>query len=243
MKESRARTVAMSNLFNDPDSLARRRANAESLVTKESMGSYAKDTTPGLLSTILHEATHNLGPTHEYVFKGKKDDEAFGGGLSSMLEELKAQTGALFFIGFLKDKGIITPELAQQTYMDSLTWTFGHISQGMWADEAKTKRKAYSQLAAIQLGFLLDEGAITFDKTGHAANGTDLGAFTIHFDKLPAAISKLMATVGRIKATNDKDGALALAQKYVEGEVVPHQAIVERYNRSPLPSLVYALDL
>jgi hypothetical protein len=38
--EGRGRTVAMSNLYTDPDSLARRRAQASSLLASESMAIY-----------------------------------------------------------------------------------------------------------------------------------------------------------------------------------------------------------
>ncbi len=36
--------------------------------------------------------------------KGKIDDEIFGGPLASMLEELKAQTAALFFTEWLVER-------------------------------------------------------------------------------------------------------------------------------------------
>lgn len=239
--EGRGRTVAMSNLYTDPDSQRVRRMKAESLFSKASMAIYVDDPGPSLLSTILHEATHNLGPSHEYKYQGKTDAMAFGGDLSSMMEELKAQSGALFYIDFGKKKGIISPELARQTYIDSLVWAMNHISRGMWADGKK--RKPYSQLAAIHVGFLMDEKVLTWDPEALAANGKDKGAFTVDFDKLPAAAEKLMKTVGAAKATNDKKAAESLSEKYVDGPVVPHKVIAERCLRFPQPSFVYAVDL
>jgi hypothetical protein len=239
--EGRGRTVAMSNLYSDPDSQKARRDGAESLLTSDSMSDFTDSARPGLLSTILHEATHNLGPAHEYKFKGKTDAQWFGGGLSSMMEELKAQTGALYFVEFVKQRGIIDAALAKRAYTDSIVWSFGHISRGMYTDTGK--RKPYSQLAAIQIGFLLDEGALSWDKSAKAANGKDTGALSIHFDKLPAAIDKMMKTVGELKATGDRAGAEALAKKYVDGTVVPHQAITERWLRNPRATFVYALEL
>ena len=239
--EGRGRTVAMSNLYTDSDSLRVRRSQAESLLTSETMAGYSEGATPGLLSTILHEATHNLGPSHEYEYKGKTDEQAFGGGLASMMEELKAQTGALYFVDFVARKNLISAELARQTYTDSIVWAFGHISRGMYTPEHK--RKAYSQLAAVQIGFLMDEGALTFDSQAMAANGTDKGAFTIQQERMPAAVAKMMKAIGMLKATGDKDGATALASKYVDGDVVPHKLIAERYLRSPKVSFVYALDM
>ena len=246
--DGRGRTVAMSNLYTDADSRARRRAQASSLLTSEAMSIYSEDQTAGLLSTILHEASHNLGPSHEYRVNGQTDDEAFGGSLASMLEELKAQSGALFFIDMLRERGVLTEAQAREVYLDSIVWTFGHISRGMYTPSGQ--RKAYSQLAAVQIGFLLDQGAITWDENAvdaagthavMAADGAHQGAFTIHFELLPAACRALMTEVMRIKATGDRAAAEALAARYVDGERVPHAAIVERYRGFPQASFVYSV--
>ncbi len=238
--EGRGRTVAMSNLYEDPDSRSMRKLQAASLLSKETMTSYTTEAIAGLLSTILHEATHNLGPAHEYAVNGVTNAQGFGGGLASMLEELKAQSGALYYLDYLVGKKIITAELRNQSYTDSIVWAFGHISRGMWTESGG--RKAYSQLAAIQVGFLLDEGALLYAPDQLAANGTDKGAFTVVHDKLPAATTKLMKLVATIKATNDKAGAEALAKKYIEGPRLPHAQITERFLRFPKATFVYALD-
>jgi len=239
--ESRGRTVAMSNLYTDPDSMRTRRDQALSLLGPATAPLLVDDTTPSLLETILHEATHNLGPSHEYKFRGKTDNLAFGGGLASMLEELKAQTGALYHLELLAKKGVISPELQRQSYVDSVAWSFGHIARGMWTENGQ--RKPYSQLAAVQLGFLMDEGALIWDPKARAANGTDEGAFEVVFDAFPAACTKLMKLVGHIKAANDKAAAEALVKKYVEGDRVPMAAITERSLRFPKNSFVYAVKL
>lgn len=240
--EGRGRTVAMSNLYQDSDSQAARKAQAESLLDAASASNYIVSPEPGLLSTILHEATHNLGPSHEYKAFGKTDDVAFGGPLAAVFEELKAQTGALFLVEFLRSKGLITDLQAKQTYTDCIVWAFGHISQGMYAGAGKAKtRKAYSNLAAIQIGFLIDKGALTFNKASKAKNGTDTGAFTIRHDKMVAAVNDMMTLVGGIKARGDGKAATALAAKYVDGKVVPHALITERFLRFPKASFVYAV--
>lgn len=153
--DNRGRTVAMTNLFQDADSKRTRREIAASLLSEASLKELSEDSTPGLLSTILHEATHNLGPAHEYTVRGKVDDDIFGGPLAAMLEELKAQTGALYFLGYLADKGVIDEKLERESYVDSIVWAFGHISRGMYTESGQ--RKTYSQLAAIQLGYLMDK--------------------------------------------------------------------------------------
>lgn len=238
-EEGRGRTVAMTNLYADPDSNARRRAVAESLFTADSMTRYTDESTPALLNTILHEATHNLGPSHEYRVNGQTDSEAFGGGLSSMLEELKAQSGALFFVGMLQGLDVIDEELQNQVYLDAMVWAMGHISRGMYTPSGQ--RKAYSQLAAVQVGFLMDHGALRWDPEASAANGTDQGAFSLDYAAFPAAVNELMTLVMHIKAAADRAEAERIATRFVDGDVVPQPIIVERQNRSPRASFVYAI--
>lgn len=240
--EGRGRTVAMVNLYTDPDSIEARRAQAESLLSAESIRHYAGTPEPGLLSTILHEATHNLGPAHEYQVGGKTAGQIFTGPLASTLEELKAQTGALFLVEFLRAKKLISDELAAQTYLDSIVWAFGHISQGMYDSDRRPKN--YSQLAAIQIGFLIDKGVLVWNPKGKAANGKDTGAFTVKLDKIVPVVDQMMRLTGGIKARGDVAAAKQLVAKYVDSsKVVPHAAITERFLRFPKASFVYAATM
>jgi len=240
--EGRGRTIAMTNLYTDPDSIQARREQAASLLRAETLATgYADRQLPGLLSTILHEATHNLGPSHEYAVDGKVDTELFGGPLASTLEELKAQTGALWYVAFLRQNGIIDEALARQIYTDAFVWALGHISRGMY--DPNGKPKPYSQLAAIQTGFFLEEGALSFDPEALAANGKDKGAFQLDFERLPGAIDKLMKEAGRIKATGDRSAAEALVKRFVDSKAVPQAVIAERYLRSPKASFVFSVEM
>jgi hypothetical protein len=240
--EGRGRTVAMVNINTDPDSRAARKSQMASLLDADSAKLYPDPTEPGLLSTILHEATHNLGPAHEYKVNGKVDDVVFTGPIAQMLEELKAQTGALFLLEFLRSKGLISDELARQSFVDSIVWAFGHVSQGMYTGDKQ--RKAYGNLAAIHIGYLIDKGALTWDANKAAANGTDKGAFTVHVDKLAPVADEMMKEFGGIKSRGDKAAAEALIARYVDAEtVVPHKVITERMLRQGKPSFVYAVKL
>jgi hypothetical protein len=241
-KESRGRTVAMVNLFNEPDSFATRRRAAESLFDRESLADYVDEPLPGNVATILHEAMHNLGPSQEYLVDGRTERSILGGPMSSLMEELKAQTGALFLIEPLRAKGVISDALARQVWVNSITWAIGHVAQGMWSEPGH-QRKTYSQLSAIQIGFLMDQGALSWDPEKPAANGTDKGAFHIHADRLLPAANAMMQLVGGIKARADKAGAEELAAKYVDTDRVPQAVIVERLARAPRASLVYSVLL
>jgi hypothetical protein len=241
-KESRGRTVAMVNIFNDPESLASRRRSASTLIVGDSMADYTDNTLPSQLTTVLHEATHNLGPSQEYAVRGRPVQKIFGGPIDSMLEELKAETGALFFTEMLRAKGMIPDELARQMYMNGVVWALGQTAKGMYT--ASHERQPYPQLAAIQLGILTDAGAITWDPNATAANGQDKGAYTIHLDKMVATSDAMMKTIAGIKGRGDKKGIEELLRKYVDSsDVVPHAAIEERWAREPRVSLVYSLAM
>jgi hypothetical protein len=237
--EGRGRTVVMTNLYTDPDSLRLLRDRVTALFDAAATAEYTDDKEPNLFGTILHEAAHNLGPSHEYRVDGRKDDEIFGGPLASVMEELKAQTASLWYVDFLLRRGIITPEFARQTYAGSLAWCMGHISRGMYTDTGQPK--AYSQLSAIQIGYLMERGAMRWDPEAPAANGTDVGAFRVDFAALPAAVEEMMGEVGRIKGSGDRAAAEQLVARFVDGDVVPQAIIAERVLRNPKASFVYAL--
>jgi len=238
----RGRTVAMVNLDSDPSEAATRRAQAESVLDADSMKLYSDSREPGLLTTILHEATHNLGPAHQYKVAGKDAEQIFGGPVAAMLEELKAETGALFLVEMLRAKKLITDDVAHQTYVAALNWAFHHTADGMYGDHHSPK--TYGQLAAIQLGFLIEHGVLEWKPEATAANGKDKGAFVLHIDKMPAAADEMLKLVAGIKARGDKAAALALIAKYVDAKtVVPHDLLADRYLRFPRASYVYAVDL
>ena len=242
--EGRGRTVAMTNLYTDRRQQARlARAQTSVAVGRDPIKALATDDRDAvLMARMLHEATHNLGPAHEYEVTrqdrqpgvrrrhGHHARGAQGAERRAVLHRLVQSA-----------RSSISPGAQRQTFRDSITWAFGHIARGMYTPDGQ--RKAYSQLAAIQIGFLMDQGAIRWDDKAKAANGKDTGAFVVDFDKLPAATTKLMTLVATIKAKNDKKGAEALAKKYVDGKVVPQKIIAERFLRFPKTSFVYSLDL
>lgn len=241
--EGRGRTVAMTNLYTDPDSKAQHRKQAESILCKATMSTYTESSKPQVMSTVLHEAAHNLGPAHEYKVKGKTASKIFGGPMASTMEELKAQSAALFFTDWLVSKNFIPPQLAEQAHTRDLVWGFGHISRGMYS--ASNKPKPYSQLAAIQLGFLEKEGAATWKADETAANGKDMGCLSIDQKAFAKAAAKLMKVVAQIKARGDVAGAKALRADFVDAESRKARlsTIRERWLRAPKASFVYAVDL
>ena len=210
--EGRGRTVAMVNLYTDPDSAACAGRRRSSLSTGEPRRLYSDDAEPGLLATILHEATHNLGPAHEYkVARARPTAQVFGGPLASMLEELKAQTGALFFVEFLRKKGLVTDDatassVCRRSSGRSAT-SRGHVQRNHEAEAVRTARGDPDRLPDRRAR------ALTWDANALAANGTDKGAFMIALRQARRRRDeKLMKVVGHLKASGDQAGAKALAK-------------------------------
>ena len=240
--EGRGRTVAMTNLYTDKDSEAAFFEQSKSGFCKSSMGLIAFDPKIATMSTVLHEAAHNLGPAHEYKVKGKPDREVFGGPLSSTLEELKAQTSALYFADWLAEKGIVDRKTAELAHARDMVWALGHISQGMYAGD---KPKPYSQLASIQVGSMIKAGAMTWNAEEVAANEKDKGCFEFHMEKFPGAVLDLEKKVLAIKGKGDKAAALVLRKELVDDDNEWKRlrgVITERWLRQPKASFVYAVD-
>ena len=195
------------------------------------------------MSTVLHEAAHNLGPAHEYKVDGKTDDELFGGPLASTMEELKAQTAAMWLNGWLASKGKIDTGLSHSGWGRDVLWAFGHISRGMY--NARGKPKPYSQLAAIQLGYLMQEGVMQWRADEKAPNGADTGCFALDYGKFGPVGEKLMTKVAGIKSRGDKDGALELRKRFVDADndwKKLRDTVTERWLRSPKATFVYSID-
>jgi hypothetical protein len=243
--ESGGRTVAMTNLYTDDDSTAAWLEQVGSVFCKASMDGVDPDPKHGTLSTVLHEAAHNLGPAHEYKVKGKTDDQVFGGPLASTLEELKAQTSALYFAEWLVDKNLLTKAEADKAHLRDVAWAFGHIAQGMKSAEGKPK--PYSQLAAMQMGFLNEKGVLVWKEAEKAANGADVGCFDVDLSKWKPAVDELAKVVLGIKGRGDKALAEKTRDRYVEDKgdgaawAKLRGTIQERWLRAPKASFVYSV--
>ncbi|MFZ5444447.1 MAG: hypothetical protein ACOZQL_30930 [Myxococcota bacterium] len=240
--EKGGRTVVMTNLYTDADSRDALSKQAASLYCKATFDAFTTEPNAALLSVVLHEAAHNLGPAHDYAVKGKKDDDVFGGPLASTMEELKAQTSALFFTWWLLDKGLLTETEAKQATLRDVVWAFGHISRGMY--DSAGGAKPYSQLASIQLGTMLKAGALTWKADEKAANGADQGCFEVDLAKWRPAVDALASRVLKAKGRGDKKDAEAMKAAFVDGKdewATLKGTITERWLRAPKATFVYSV--
>jgi hypothetical protein len=240
--EKGGRTVVMTNLYTDADSREALEQQVSSVYCKATFAQFTSEPNAALLSVVLHEAAHNLGPAHDYAVKGKKDDDVFGGTLAATMEELKAQTSALFFTWWLQEKGLLTEDEAKHAALRDVAWAFGHISRGMYTAEGGPRN--YSQLASIQLGSMLKAGALTWKKDESAANGTDMGCFEVDLAKWKPAVNTLTARVLKAKGTGDKKDAEAMKAEFVDGKdewATLRGVIADRWLRAPKATFVYSV--
>jgi len=117
----------MTNLYEDLDSKRMDHERAVSVFAPENMKYFADDSMPSLIEVVLHEATHNLGPYSDYRIDGKKPGEIFGGQMASTLEELKGQTGAIYYTELLRKKGIAkAANKAERETKEGRVYTYIH---------------------------------------------------------------------------------------------------------------------
>ncbi len=240
--EKGGRTVAMTNLYTDSDSRTVLKRQMSSVFCSATDARATTDPKPAIMSTVLHEAAHNLGPSHDYAVAGKKDREAFGGPLASTLEELKAQSSALYFSEWLVAKNLLQRAEAEEAHVRDVAWAFAHISRGMYEGDGRPKN--YSQLASIQMGTLWRAGALVWKANETAANGTDMGCFDLDFQKWKPAVETLAGRVLRIKGRGDRNDAEAIKAEWVDasGEWARLRAVAtERWLRAPKATFVYSL--
>ena len=240
--EKGGRTVVMTNLYTDADSRETLEKQVGSLYCKTTFDGFTSEPKSALLSVVLHEAAHNLGPAHDYAVKGKKDDDIFGGPLAATMEELKAQTSALFFTWWLVDKKLLTEEEAKQTTLRDIVWAFGHISRGMY--DGAGHPKPYSQLASIQLGTMMKAGALTWKPSEKAANGEDMGCLEVDLSKWKPAVNALGKRVLMAKGKGDKKDAEAMKASFVDAKdewSALRLSIAERWLRAPKATFVYSV--
>jgi len=232
--------MVTTNIYTDPDSKRMAREKAALMLDAETMRHYPEGREPALVNTMLHEAAHNIGPHSDTKWGDRGTSDVFGGRTAQTLEELKAQTGALWYIDFLRRKGVVSERMARELYTDAMVWCMGHISRGMFTSTGNPM--AYSQLAAIQIGSFVEDGAIEWRNGEHGGPGS--GRFHINFDRMPGAIEKLMRRMGMAYASADAASVKGLIDRYVTGEkagLVRMKEIEERFLKFPKQSFYYSV--
>jgi hypothetical protein len=163
---------------------------------------------------LMHELMHGLGPhqvqgSNLAVRLALKDTY-------SAIEEAKADISGLWALQRLADKGVVSPDIARTMYTTFLASVFRSLRFGL--------NEAHGKGIAIQLNYLLDQGAVVVN--------TD-GTFTVVAEKMKTAIASLTGQIMTIQAAGDYAAAQALIAKYVVIRP-PVKAVLDRLRDVPV---------
>jgi hypothetical protein len=153
-------------------------------------------TANGYLTTvILHEISHNLGPTSARV-NGKTVPigEALGP-IYSTLEEAKADVTGMHGIHWLIEHRVLPREREQEFDVSYLAGILRSVRFGA--------AEAHGRAQLMQFNYLLAQGAIT-THAGTLSRGTARVVFALDYTKLPAAIESLDKELLEMEATGDR---------------------------------------
>jgi hypothetical protein len=140
---------------------------------------------------LMHELMHGLGP-HQVFGTSRTVREAMTDA-NSALEEAKADISGLWALQQLADKGVVAPDIAESMYVTFLASTFRSIRFGV--------NEAHGKGIAVQLNYLLDNGAVVVQ---------DDGTFAVADDRIRAAVEALTRDILTMQATGDRDAAVEL---------------------------------
>lgn len=154
-----------------------------------------------LLSTIMHEICHGLGPAYARTSSGKsagKVDirEAIGPAFSG-LEEAKADVTGMFALKWLVDHDALPKEKLEEYYASYVGGLFRTVRFGT--------AEAHGQAEMMEFNYLSQRGAIGRNTSGR---------YAIDYEKMPGALADLAKQLLEIEATGDRARAENWFKKY-----------------------------
>ena len=153
-----------------------------------------------LLSTIMHEISHGLGPTFAHNSSGDKIPirEAIGT-MYSGLEEAKADVVGMFALKWLVDKGVLPKERLEEFYASYVAGNLRTIRLGT--------AEAHGQAEMMEFNFYLEHGGIRRLASGR---------YSVNYEKMPGEIADLAKELLEMEATGDRARVEAWFKKYDE---------------------------
>ena len=153
---------------------------------------------PFFTHILMHELMHGLGP-QEITVGGRKSTVRLElKELNSTLEEAKADISGLWALQQLMDKGMLDKTQERSMYVTFLASSFRTLRFGL--------TEAHAKSMALQMNWLLDQGAFTVDKDGR---------FGVDFAKVKPGVASLVTEIMTIQATGDYARCKALLDKMV----------------------------
>jgi len=163
-------------------------------------------------NALMHELAHGLGPGTIKLADGTETtvNQALQT-LYSPLEEAKADIMGLYDKAFLVKKGYISQEELDKSYVCFLPGFFRAIRFGI--------HEAHGKANMIEYNYLKEKGAITLDP--------ETDRYTVHLDKMPAAVEALTHDLCMIEALGD----YAAAEKFIEKYGQPTDEVLRQLEK------------
>ena len=150
-----------------------------------------------LLSTIMHEICHGLGPAFARTPAGKVSiREAIGPQFSS-LEEAKADATGMFALKWMVDHGALPKEKLEEYYASYVGDLFRTARFGT--------AEAHGEAEMMEFNYLSERGAIRRNANGR---------YAIDYEKIPGTIADLTKELLEIEAAGDRQHAENWFKKY-----------------------------
>jgi len=166
-------------------------------------GQAAKVSAEGyLLSTIMHEISHGLGPAFAHKASGDKVGirESIGP-IYGGLEESKADVVGMFGLKWLVDHDVLPKQRLEEYYASYVAGNLRTIRFGA--------AEAHGQAEMMEFNYYLEHGAI---------RRLASGKYSVDYEKMPGQIADLAKELLEMEATGDRARAEAWFKKY---DVIP----------------------
>jgi hypothetical protein len=151
-----------------------------------------------LAATLMHEISHELGPSYARTPKGRLDiNEAIGPAYSA-LEEAKADIVGMYGLDWLMQHGAMPGEKRAEDYASYVGGIFRTVRFGV--------AEAHGRAEMMEFNYLSEQGAIARDAA--------TGRYAIAMERMPAAIALLARQLLEMEATGDRARVEAWFAKY-----------------------------
>jgi hypothetical protein len=156
-----------------------------------------------LLSTILHEMAHGLGPTFALTPAGKVVIREAIGPIFAGLEEAKADVVGMFGLKWLVDHDALPRAKLEEYYASYVAGIFRTVRFGAG--------EAHGQAEMMEFNYLSERGAIKRQPSGR---------YAIDYAAMPGVLADLAKVLLDIEATGDRQRAESWFKKY---DVIPDE--------------------
>jgi hypothetical protein len=150
-----------------------------------------------LITTILHEMSHGLGPNFARTSSGKMSIREAIGPTFSGLEEAKADVVGMLGLKWLVDHGALPKDKLEEYYASYIAGIFRTVRFGT--------AEAHAKAELMEFNYLSERGALQRESSGR---------YAIDYAKIPTALEDLAKALLEIEAAGDRSRAENWFTKY-----------------------------